>query len=119
MIRYHKENGAGLVAELTDPDFRINEAQNALDLIAEIGLMECNNLIIHKINLTPDFFELRTGLAGEVLQKFSNYRSRLAIVGDFSQYTSKSLNDFIRECNRGKMICFADNLENALLKLRS
>lgn len=117
MISYHTNNSGHSVAELTDRTYRINEAQDALDLIAEIGLMECNSLIINQANLSPDFFDLKTGLAGEVLQKFSNYRSRLAIIGDFSTYTSKSLNDFIRECNRGKMIFFADSLESALNRL--
>jgi hypothetical protein len=32
---------------------------------------------------------LKTGLAGEILQKFSTYNMRLGIVGDFSAYTSK------------------------------
>ena len=50
----------------------------------------------------------------EILQKFSNYRMKLAIVGDFSGYRSKSLRDFIGECNRGSLIFFEDNEEAAL-----
>jgi len=41
-------------------------------------------------DLSADFFDLRTGLAGEVLQKFTNYRARLAIiVADASAYGSR------------------------------
>lgn len=42
--------------------------------------VEAGGLILDEKDLSPDFFDLRTGLAGEVLQKFTNYRARLAIV---------------------------------------
>ncbi|WP_083996437.1 DUF4180 domain-containing protein [Desulfosporosinus acididurans] len=53
-----------------------------------------------------DFFDLKTKLAGEILQKFVNYHVRIAIVGDFSGYKSKSLKDFIYESNNGKDVFF-------------
>lgn len=37
-------------------------------------------LILTQDDLAPDFFDLRTGLAGELFQKFINYKIRLAIV---------------------------------------
>jgi hypothetical protein len=47
-------------------------------------------LLLDESQLGADFFELRTGLAGEVLQKFTNYRARLAIViADASAYGSR------------------------------
>lgn len=42
--------------------------------------MERGGLLIDEQDLGPDFFDLRTGLAGEVFQKFTNYRVRLALV---------------------------------------
>ncbi len=42
--------------------------------------MECGGLLLDESQLGPDFFDLTTGLAGEVFQKFTNYRVRLAIV---------------------------------------
>lgn len=53
-------------------------------------------------------------MAGEILQKFSTYNHKLAIVGDFSGIESKSLRDFIRESNRTGRILFVDNREDAL-----
>lgn len=41
----------------------------------------------------------------------------MAIVGDFSTYASKSLKDFIYECNKGKDIFFLANEELAIEKL--
>jgi hypothetical protein len=42
---------------------------------------------------------------------------KLAIVGDFTKYESKSLASFIIECNRGNHIYFIDDKETALNKL--
>lgn len=76
-----------------------------------------DKVIIHRHNLSTDFFDLKNGLAGEILQKFSNYRIRLAIVGDFSEFNSKSLNDFIYESNQGKQINFLTSVSDALDQL--
>ncbi len=54
------------------------------------------------------FFILSSGLAGDVLQKFVNYRFRIAVYCDFSKYASKPLKDFIRESNRGKDVFFTE-----------
>jgi hypothetical protein len=64
--------------------------------------------------ITPYFFDLKTKIAGEILQKFSNYRIGLAIVGDFSKYESKSMKDFIFESNKTKHVNFVEMLEDAL-----
>ncbi len=62
--------------------------------------------------LAPDFFRLRTRLAGEVAQKFVNYGVRLAVVGDISRWTadSKPLRDFVTEANRGQALWFVEDL---------
>ena len=57
------------------------------------------------------------GIAGEILQKFSNYRVQLAIVGNFSKYSGKSLHDFIYESNKGGQIHFVNSVSEALVKL--
>lgn len=52
---------------------------------------------------------LKTGIAGDVLQKFSNYRVRLVIVGGFSKYPGTSIRDFIYESNKGMLVNFLDS----------
>ena len=42
--------------------------------------MAAGGLMLDESQLGPKFFDLGTGLAGEVFQKFTNYRVRLAIV---------------------------------------
>jgi hypothetical protein len=117
MIKYHYTTDNIVIAELTDERFIIGQTQDALDLISELGSYNCNRIIIYEKNLHNDFFKLGTGFAGEILQKFSNYHVKLAIVGDFTKYKSKSLQDFIRESNRGNMIFYMDNLGSALIRL--
>ena len=62
--------------------------------------------------LDAAFFELKTGIAGEALQKFVNYRLTFAIVGDVSGHVaaSKSLHDFVVECNRGHDVLFVADM---------
>lgn len=42
--------------------------------------MGSHGLILTENDLAPEFFDLRSGLAGELFQKFINYRLRVAIV---------------------------------------
>jgi Domain of unknown function (DUF4180) len=116
MLTYRKIENI-TVAELTDEKQVISEVQGMLDLMGDSGANDCNRIILKEQNLHPDFFRLHTGLAGEILQKFSTYDFKLAIVGDFSKYKSKSLEDFIRESNKGNRIYFVENLNTAIHKL--
>jgi hypothetical protein len=83
----------------------------------ELTTHEARGEAILIAQLHPDFFDLSTRLAGEVLQKFTNYHVQLGIVGDFSRYPSRSLQDFIRESNRGTQVVFAACLGEALERL--
>jgi hypothetical protein len=58
------------------------------------------------------FFDLSTGVAGEIVQKFVTYGCRVAIVGDVSAYAAKSgaLRDFVRESNRGAHVWFVADM---------
>ncbi len=81
---------------------------DVLDIIGELYGTGHDRVVIPVARLSPEFFRLSTGLAGAVLQKFTNYQLRVAIVGDMSAYTDRSapLRDFVRESNRGTQIRF-------------
>lgn len=109
------QRGDSKVAVIESPDIVVSNVQEALDLMATVSYSQgCDKIVLHKSNLAEDFFELRTGLAGDVLQKYTNYHVKLAIVGEFDGYGSKSLKDFIYECNHGKQFFFLPNNEAAL-----
>lgn len=93
----------------------ITDAQSALDVLMsakyDIGT---KNIVVDKKLITEDFFILSKGLAGEILQKYVNYGGRIAIYGDYSHYTSKSLKDFIYESNKGKDVFFVTTRDEAV-----
>ncbi len=106
------------VAVLQSDKLLITDSQSALDLAMTVQYeTQCNQIIINKDNIHEDFFKLSTGLLGDVLQKYVNYRIRLAVVGDFSVYTSKPLHDFIGESNKGNSFFFVVSEHEAMARL--
>lgn len=117
MIKYHVTTRGVSIAEILAGSEMINSTEDILDTMADAGYNGSTGLIIHSESLNRDFFDLKTRIAGEILQKFSNYRMKLAIIGDFSDIKSKSLRDFIRESNKGGVINFVASLEDAIERL--
>ncbi|NDO47450.1 DUF4180 domain-containing protein [Clostridium sp. ASF356] len=103
---------------IEENEINIKQATSAIDAIMDIKYQtNCSNIVIDKKCISEDFFQLSTGLAGEVFQKLINYHIKLAIVGDFSMYTSKALKDFIYESNKGKAFFFVETQQQAIEKL--
>lgn len=104
----HNENSAPI----------FSEPQDALDLLGNAWQYDhLSGIIVMKEDISEKFFDLKTGTAGEILQKFINYGMRISLVGDFSVFSSKSLKDFIYESNKGDRISFVKTLEEAVIKL--
>lgn len=92
----------------------ITDVRSALDVMMTAKYeSKTDRIAIQKEALAEEFFILSSGLAGEILQKFTNYGVKCAIYGDLSHYTSKPLRDLIRESARGKTVFFADSEEAA------
>lgn len=105
------------IAEIVSEKIELSTEQQAIDIFANAMYQGSSKIILHKKNITECLFDLKTGIAGAIFQKCSNYKVQLAIVGDFSRYKSKSLQDFIRESNRYGQINFVDSIEEAYLVL--
>lgn len=106
-----KKGNAALVC---GEEILITGGSSAVELLASVRYETgCSAVILRKEQLVEEFFRLSSGIAGEVLQKFVNYQMRLAIVGDFSHYTSKPLRDFIYESNQGTQVGFWPTVEAA------
>ncbi|MFI6480868.1 DUF4180 domain-containing protein [Nonomuraea sp. NPDC050663] len=90
--------------------------QDALDLIGEAFGEQAEMVVIPAGRLGPDFFRLSTRLAGEITQKFVNYRLRLVVMGDIAAHVagSTALRDYVYEANQGSHLWFvADEAELA------
>lgn len=86
--------------------------QDAMDVVAQ-ALGDRAELVVVPVDRLPEgFFQLRTGLAGDIVQKFAVYRRRLAIIGDISARiaASPTLRDFVAETNRGTQLWFVPDL---------
>ncbi|MET9089047.1 DUF4180 domain-containing protein [Streptomyces sp. NPDC004237] len=80
----------------------------ALDLLGDAMGRDAELVAVPVERIADEFFRLRSGVAGAVVQKFANYRLRLAVVGDLSQHlaASSALRDFVYEANRGRQLWF-------------
>lgn len=90
----------------------VRDARGVLALIGEGMAADAGTIAVPVDNLAPSFFHLRSGFAGEVLQKLATYRFTLAVLGDISAHTAASaaFRDFVREANRGSAVLFVDGL---------
>ncbi|MCG1013243.1 DUF4180 domain-containing protein [Tepidanaerobacter sp. GT38] len=58
----------------------ITDAQSALDLLVTMKYEKgCSGIILDKKAICEEFFMLSSGIAGEVLQKFVNYHTKLLL----------------------------------------
>lgn len=95
-----------------------------VDLIGEALHRGAELVVVPASRLPDEFFTLRTGQAGEIVQKFVNYRLRLVVVGDLSDRVavSPTLRAFVNEANRGRQTWFvtdAADLDRRLQRERA
>jgi len=105
-------NGVCL-AEIVYDNIVLKNTQDAVDLIANCNYQGTSGIILREENVIDSFFDLKTKVAGDKLQKFSTYQSRLAIIGDFTKFTGNSLREFIRESNKLGRINFVGTMDEA------
>ncbi|TET31785.1 MAG: DUF4180 domain-containing protein [Anaerolineales bacterium] len=78
-----------------------------------------NSLLLDEIALPTDFFDLSSGLAGELLHRLSIYRMRMAVVvADPSKYSSH-FQALVREANSGQEFRFFTTRQEAIQWLES
>ncbi len=109
-------SSSGEIAEITSCDFFISTVAQGSDMVGNLYFDGFSAVILYAGQIASEFFNLSTGMAGEILQKFSNYRMRLAIVGNFSELPSPSLHAFISESNKQGNILFVESLDEALTR---
>lgn len=89
----------------------ISTPDDAADLVGSAWSHRATLLAVPAARLDPKFFNLRSGIAGEITQKIVNYRLQLAVIGDIGEHLEKSpaLRDYVRESNAGDHIWFLDD----------
>jgi len=72
------------------------------------------SLLLNEYALPAEFFDLSTGLAGELLHKLSTYRVRLAgVVPDVGVHSTR-FQEFAREANKGRQHRFFSDRQSAI-----
>jgi hypothetical protein len=99
------------IIELSPDGPKLSTEHDATDAISAAYSAdgEIQLIAIPVARFPPEFFQLRTQLAGHFIQKIVNYGYRLAIIGDVSAHVAEStaLRDFVYESNKGKHVAFA------------
>ena len=104
---------AGVPVLVCDPDGPlIATMDDALELIGST-YQGAEVVAVPATRLDERFFSLGTGFAGELMQKFVNYRLTLAVVGDISSYLAagSALPALVRESNRSGHVWFVPDLD--------
>ena len=107
------ETAAGRVI-IVSSDGDVLAASAVVDLIGTAFSESAAWVVVPAQRLSDDFFRLRTGVAGEIAQRFVNYRIGLVVLGDITRFTdvSPTLRDLVRESNAGRQLWFvADRAE--------
>ncbi len=99
---------------MEDIDTPLTGAGDVLDLISYAGSHGTNKVMIKKEHLHPDFFRLDTRIAADIIRKFIDHYMKVAIVGDFSEAKSASLNAHIRRNRRSGYVFFTDSVDAAV-----
>jgi hypothetical protein len=100
---------------LTTPTTARTVAIRSLGDIADalVASTEQDGLILAEADLCPEFFDLRTGFAGEVLQKFVNYRARLAIIVPHAKAHGERFSELVYEHRDHAVVRFVSSEEDA------
>lgn len=90
----------------------LGSSRDAADIVGETFSSKTRLVVIPAARLAPAFLDLKSRLAGEMLQTFVNYRRHVVILGDISEALARSgaLRDFVRESNRGESVWFMPDL---------
>jgi len=83
-----------------------NSEREILDLIGSSSEHDTPLFLFHGKNISSDFFNLSTGLAGYFFQKCSNYCLRAAFVINFEDVSSERFKELMSEMNNSSQVRF-------------
>lgn len=92
-----------------DPDGpEVTGVQEALDLVGATYGTDTAWVAVPAGRFGADFFRLRTGVAGAIMQKFVQYQTGLIVLGDVTAHieASDAFRDLVHESNQGRHVWF-------------
>jgi hypothetical protein len=85
----------------------------ATELVGEAIGRRAQIVVVPTERLTDDFFDLGTGVAEGIAQKFGTYGVRLAVVGDIAERTAAdaALAEWVEQAGRGTHLWFSPTFD--------
>ena len=108
-----KSSGRIKYVEVCENTVCLDSEEGAMDLTALCLENGTDRLLLPGSNIGERFFDLKSGLAGAVLQKFSNYSVRMAAVIPREKLSGR-FGEMALEANRGRNIRFATDKAEAV-----
>ncbi|MCX8130580.1 MAG: DUF4180 domain-containing protein [Clostridia bacterium] len=97
----------------------VSTEQDALEIISLCGENDTDLLLLHGNALSEDFFKLKTGTAGKIVQKFINYRVKTAVILSEQPDSKGKFREMVSELNRSNHFRFFESKETAEVWLTS
>ncbi|MCF7825290.1 MAG: DUF4180 domain-containing protein [Candidatus Marinimicrobia bacterium] len=99
--------------DFTESDTKINSEGALNDILSLCYYHNSNIILLDQNNLSSDFFNLRTGLAGAAMQKFANYQAKVAILLPPKAEKSERFKELMFEMSGSNHFRFYDHREAA------
>ena len=110
-------NEEGKILVASDSGISIRSSGDISDALG--ACLGADGLVITESDLAPEFFDLRSGLAGEMFQKFINYKVRVAIVLPDSNRYGERVSELAYEHRSHGVIRFVRSQDEAKAWLAS
>lgn len=94
---------------------KLSSEQDVLEIVSICMENDTYILMMQAEEFSEDFYNLRTGLAGIVLQKFINYHIKVAVILDDKENLNHRFKEMIGEANKGNNFRTFNNIEEAQL----
>ncbi len=99
----------------SEANIKIRSIQDVPDVLGAV--YGADGLLLTEAELSPEFFDLSTGIAGEFFQKFTNYQIRVGIVLENSNGYGERFGELVFEHKNHKLIRFFESFETAKIWL--
>ena len=107
------ENEYGCYLDVTSLVGVLSSEEDAVELVSACLSSGASALLLHERSVSPDFFRLRTGLAGAALNKFQMYHIKVALIVHDKSLLDGRFGEMAMESNKGNDFRVYDSVQAA------
>lgn len=91
----------------------LSSEEDVIELVSACLSNGADGLLLHEQSVLPDFFQLRTGLAGVVLNKFQIYHIKVALIVQDTSLLDGRFGELVIESYKGNDFRVYDSVQAA------